>query len=68
MSEQTLNVGALRARVDAAVQAEEQYDRINSTKLRAIHEAESYDAFHNMVLASNLKPVNLKVCCARLVA
>ncbi|NWH80115.1 CC103 protein, partial [Piaya cayana] len=56
-----LDAVALERELRAAVAADEQQERENAAKLRALHQhVASYEEFRNIVLASHLKPLEKK--------
>jgi hypothetical protein len=55
-----MSESSLQSKIKAAIAADDRYDRFNEVKLRAITETKDYESFQNMVLAADLKPVNLK--------
>ncbi|XP_061568356.1 coiled-coil domain-containing protein 103 [Cololabis saira] len=55
-----IDFAALEAELQTAVQNQQKYERENETKLRAVRQGVSYEEFRNLVLASNLKPLDRK--------
>nr|XP_033773826.1 coiled-coil domain-containing protein 103 [Geotrypetes seraphini]XP_033773827.1 coiled-coil domain-containing protein 103 [Geotrypetes seraphini]XP_033773828.1 coiled-coil domain-containing protein 103 [Geotrypetes seraphini]XP_033773829.1 coiled-coil domain-containing protein 103 [Geotrypetes seraphini]XP_033773830.1 coiled-coil domain-containing protein 103 [Geotrypetes seraphini] len=57
----TFNFSALEKELQAALAADEKYQRENDAKFRAIHQkVASYEEFRDIVLASHLKPLKNK--------
>ncbi|XP_052555598.1 coiled-coil domain-containing protein 103 [Tympanuchus pallidicinctus] len=56
-----VDMGALRAELRAALEADERRERENSAKLRAVRQrVGSYEQFRDIVLASHLRPLEKK--------
>jgi len=53
-----LNVDLLRKEIASDVSLHDRYRAEDAMKKRAIHSSQNYDEFRNLVLASQLKPVN----------
>ncbi len=53
------DLSKIRQKVDAEVKAEQKYDLLNTTKIKAVEQTHNYEGFRDLVLAAHLKPVNL---------
>ncbi|XP_029491413.1 coiled-coil domain-containing protein 103 [Oncorhynchus nerka] len=60
-SPEVLNFSALERELQSAVEADKKYQRENDAKFRALHQkVGTYEEFRDIVLASNLKPLDRK--------
>ncbi|CAJ1075512.1 coiled-coil domain-containing protein 103 [Xyrichtys novacula] len=55
-----IDFSALERELQGAIELERRYQRENDAKLRAVSQGVTYDQFRNLVLSSNLKPLEKK--------